>query len=357
MRFLTLFLIIMLGAAAPAVAQTERMPDVETPGSWQGGHWRDPDLGRAIFEGYANRSFLWLRGESGKVVRFDRADGTRTVVAESVVDLMPDGTSLWVLTSGTGYEAEIRDLRSDQSAPVRFYARETPMISLFATDQDHPGVLTGSAAYMPAEAGWDRRELAATITAGEAVSGEQTSLYIGLNRGEFGGGLRRVDLETGTISIVSGPGDGPCGGALSPACQPVIRLFPAPDQPCVIVGTGLSHLGLSIGHVYRVCRDSIVVIFDTPTPALPDRWMMTPSPWPLDDLVPIRDGWVATSRGRYFRSHNGRVEELALTSFHDWSGLRISDEQDGVMFVVGSCCWGVVDKPTLFRPLPIPILD
>lgn len=33
MRLLNLSLLMMLGAAAPTVAQTERMPDVETPGS------------------------------------------------------------------------------------------------------------------------------------------------------------------------------------------------------------------------------------------------------------------------------------------------------------------------------------
>lgn len=358
MRFLTLFLVMMLGAAAPAVGQTERMPDVETPGSWQGGNWRDPDLGRAIFEGYADHASLWLRGESGKVVRFDRADGTRTVVAETALDLMPDGTRLWVLTSSARHEAEIRDLRSEQSEPVRFYVQETPTISLFATGQDRPGVLTAAAAYRPAERGWSRRELAATIAAGEVVYDGQASLYVGLNRGEFGGGLRRVDLDTGTISIVSAQGDGLCGGAVSPACQPVVGLFPSPNWPgCVIVGTGLSHLGSSMGHVYRVCRDGISAEFDTPTPTLPDPWMLMPSPWPLDDLIPSRDGWVATSRGRYFRSREGRVEELGLEPFHDWSGLRISDEQDGVLFVVGSCCWGVVDKPTLFRTLPIPVMD
>jgi len=161
------------------------------------------------------------------------------------------------------------------------------------------------------------------------------------NRGEFGGGLRRVDLDTGTISIVSAQGDGLCGGALNPAYQPVIGLFPVPDRPgCVIVGTGLSHLGSSMGRIYRVCRDGISSEFNTPTPTLPDRWLLMPSPWPLDDLVPIRDGWVATSRGRFFRSRDGRVEERAFKPFHDWSGLRISHEQDGVLFVVGSCCWG-----------------
>lgn len=358
MRFLTLFLLMLLGTAAPAKAQIERTPDVETPNSWQGGNWRDPDLGRAIIEGYADAASLWLRGESGKVVQFNRTDGTRTVVPESVVDLMPDGTRLWILVSSAGYEVEIRNLRSDQSEPIRFYAREMPAISLFATGQDRPGVLTGTAAYRPAERGWDRRELAATIAAGEVVSDEQTSLYVGLNRGEFGGGLRRVDLDTGTISIVSDKGDGLCEGALNPACQPVVGLFPAPDRPgCVIVGTGLSHLGLSLGHVYRVCRDGISREFDTPTPALPDQWMMMPSPWPLEDLMPIRDGWVATSRGRYFRSRDGRVQELTPAPFREWSGLRISDEQEGVLFVIGSCCWGAADKPTLFRALPIPVLD
>lgn len=86
MRILTISLLMVLGAAAPTMAQTERMPDANTPGSWQGGTWHDPDLGRAIFEGYADHASLWLRGETGKVVRFDRTVGTRTVVAENVVD-------------------------------------------------------------------------------------------------------------------------------------------------------------------------------------------------------------------------------------------------------------------------------
>lgn len=298
-------------------------------------------MGRAIFEGYADHASLWLRGETGKVVRFDRTDGTRTIVAESVLDLMPDGTRLWVLRSGAGGEGEICDLRSEQSEPVRFYVGETPMISLFATGQDRPGVLTSTIAYRPAERDWVRKELAATLTAGEVASDGLTALYVGLNRGEFGGGLRRVDLDTGTISIVSAQGDGLCGGALNPAYQPVIGLFPVPDRPgCVIVGTGLSHLGSSMGRIYRVCRDGICSEFNTPTPTLPDRWLLMPSPWPLDDLVPIHDGWVATSRGRFFRSRDGRVEERAFKPLHDWSGLRISHEQDGVLFVVGSCCWG-----------------
>lgn len=354
MRILTISLLMVLGAAAPTMAQTERMPDANTPGSWQGGTWHDPDLGRAIFEGYADHASLWLRGETGKVVRFDRTVGTRTVVAENVVDLMPDATRLWVLTSAER-EVQIRDLRSEQSKPIRLYVEETPIISLFETGQDRPGVLTGAVAFRPTERGWGRRALAATLAAGEVVFDGQTSLYVGLNRGEFGGGLRRVDLDTGTISIVSAQSDDPCGGALSPACQPVVGLFPAPDRPgCVIVGTGLSHLGLSMGHVYRVCRDGISSEFNTPAPTLRDRWMLMPSPWPLDDLVPLRDGWVATSRGRFFRSRDGRVEELALRPFHDWSGLRISDEHDGVLFVVGSCCWG---DGTLFLTLSIPVLD
>lgn len=358
MRYLPFLISMAIFSASSAIAQSEFTPDVVTPGSWQEGNWRDEDLGHAIFEGYADRDFIWLRGESNKVVRFNRADGSRSVVAENAVDIMPEGARLWVLTSTPGYEAHIRDLRSEQTQLIRFYARERTNQSLFATGQQRPGVFTSLAAYTPNEDSWRRRELAASVSAPRVVSDGQTHLYFGLNHGEFGGGLRRIDLETGTISIVYRP-NGENGERLpSPSDQPVVGLFAAPNQPgCVLVGIGLSHLSTSIGHVYQVCGDNVSTVFDTPKPALRDRWMMVPVPWPLDSLIPVEDGWVATSRGRYFRSRGGQVRELEYAPFRDWSGLRLSDEQQGVLFVVAACCWGGGHHLSLYRAMPIPVMD
>ncbi|WP_297799339.1 hypothetical protein [uncultured Brevundimonas sp.] len=358
MRYMPFIITAAIFSASPAVSQSEYTPDVVTPGSWQEGHWRDEDLGRAIFEGYADRSFIWLRGESNKVVKFNRADGSRTVVAENAVDLLHDGAHLWVVTDTPGHEPHIRDLRSEQAQPIRLVTHERSYQSLFATGQKRPGVLTSLAAYTPNEDGWKRRELPASVITQTVAPDGQTHLYFGLNRGEFGGGLRRIDLETGTISIVYRPNEGSGERLPSPSDRPVVGLFTSPDQPgCVHVGIGLAHLTTSIGHVYQVCGDNISTVFDTPKPLLRDRWMMVPVPWPLDNLIPLNDGWIATSRGRYFRSRNGLIEEHEYAPFRNWSGLRLSDEQQGVLFVVSSCCWGGGDHLTLYRAMPIPVMD
>lgn len=44
-----------------------------------------------------------------------------------------------------------------------------------------------------------------------------------------------------------------------------------------------------------------------------------------------------------------------MPEFRDWSGLRISDEQDGVLLVVSACCSGSADNPTLYRAIAIPV--
>ena len=191
---------------------------------------------------------------------------------------------------------------------------------------------------------------------GHLAATNARSLYVGYNRGEWGGGLRHIDLQSGAISFVAGEAEKPCEGALSPTCAPVVGLFPDRQTPgCLIVGSGISHLGLSRGEVYRVCQSDIETMFTTPTPAVGDRWMMGPQPWPLDGLFEVSDGWVGTSRDRYFRAYGARVEERPMPTFRDWAGLRISDEQDGVLFLISACCWGSADNPTLYRAIALPV--
>lgn len=321
--------------------------------------WRDPDLGQRIVEGVATRQTLWLRGQSGGVVRFDRATGERTVLATAVIDILPDGRHLWLLSGDKdGSSFVIRDLRAAEATPIPVGISGVP-IALVRRPGAAPDVLATRSYSRRAGDRWNQTELAATLDPFALVAtGASGAVYAGYNRGEFGGGLRRVDTDTGAVSFVSQPGDDLCGGALNPACEPVVGLFQDPQAPdCVIVGTGLSHMGISFGHVSRVCGSRISSVFVTPTPAEPDRWMLGPQPWPLDALVETSDGWIALSRDRYFQSRRGQVEERPLPVFEDWAGLKLSREADGELFIVSACCWGNVDHPTLFSTLAIPVVE
>lgn len=332
--------------------------------------WRDPDLGNALREGLATREHIWLLGASGKVARFDRRTGEREIVAEKVRDLLPAGGKLWALIGADdGATWLLRDLRNpgppsgEEATRLSLYLfpgedSEGEPVSLVAwPGQDRPAVLARRMFLAPTAAGWTRSPLPATLNAhGHVAAGDANAIYVGYNRGEWGGGLRRIDVAQGAIVLVREASNDLCGGAINPACSPIVGLFRDPEQPgCVMVGSGIAHLGTSHGEVFRVCGDAITSVFKTPTPAVKDRWMMSPQPWPLHGFVETPGGWVGASRDRYFRSRGGRVEERPMPAFTDWSGLRISEEQDGVLFLVSSCCWGSTDSPTLYGALALPV--
>lgn len=333
--------------------------------------WSDPDLGRGIRKGVATRDHIWLLGQTRNVVRFERATGDRTVVAENAEDLLANGDSLWVLVQAGGPASfSLRDLRASGGDALP-NGRADPRHNLYLQPaetsegevlgllvwpgQARPAILTRRGVVAPTADGWKRWPMAASLwPGGQVATPDGRSIYVGYNLGEGGGGLRRIDLPMGSISFVSGGSEELCGGAINPACHPVVDLFPDKhSRNCVMVGTGLAHMGLSHGTVYRVCGSEILPVFSTPTPAEPDRWMMGPSPWPLHGLFETSDGWVGVSRDRYFRSRNNQITEHPMPTFTEWSGLRISEEQDGVLFLVSACCWGS-DTAILYSTIVLP---
>ena len=284
--------------------------------------------------------------------------------------MLADDDRLWILVQNEDSAShELRDLRSDAQAMasaedlLRLHLdaddnREGQAVAMAAwPDQDRPAVLSRRSVMEPADGGWKRWQLAAALDPfGQVALADQETFFVGYNRGEWGGGLRRIDVADGAISLVREQSDELCGGAINPACSPVVGLFGDPDRPgCVMVGTGLSHMGLSHGHIYRVCGSTIAPVFSTPVPAEGARWMLMPQPWPLHGFVEAPGGWIGLSRDRYFRSEGGDVVEHPMPEFRDWSGIRISEEQNSVLFVVAACCWGSADHPTLYRALAIPI--
>lgn len=346
MRAVFISVLMLLVVSGGAVAQTR---------TGAGRTWTDSDLSGAILEGVATRQNLWLRGASKNVVRFNRRTGERLVVATEVIDLLADGPHLWALVALNANECVVRDLLDTDLPDRRTYFEGSP-VALFATPEG-PGVLTTTTALVPSGDRFTRRRFAASLEPYAHVSALTGGLlFVGYNKGEWGGGLRRVDLLTGTVSIVQETSDQLCGGRLNLECAPVVGIIPDAANPdCVLVGASLAHLSGRYGEVLRVCDERITPAFSDPLSAVPNSIVNLPGQtWPFDSLVETKDGWIAVGQERFARARGGAVTMGEVPMLRPWAGLHISDVAEGVIFVQAACCWGS-DTFVRYRVLAIPV--
>lgn len=352
MRFVLLTSLAALLLAGPALAQQGRDGERRSTVTWS-----DPDLGMALMEGVATPEHIWIRGHSGRVARFDRQTAERTVVAENVVDLLPDGGHLWALVALTENESVVRDLRQPDLAERRVSSQGSA-VALFATEAG-PGVLTTTKALVPSGTRWSRRLLAGAVDRHAHLSARTgDSLFVGYNRGEWGGGLRRINLSSGAVFIVREPGTDVCVGRLDPECSPVVGIVPdRQGADCVLVGASLAHLGGRYGEVLRVCGDVVSPVFAAALPVVPGSIGSLPGQtWPFDSLVATERGWVAVGQDRFARFDGGAVTMEDIPPLRPWAGLQVSEQIDDVIFVEAACCWGSINI-VQYRMMAIPVTD
>jgi hypothetical protein len=95
-----------------------------------------------------------------------------------------------------------------------------------------------------------------------AIQVEPDAVYVGLNAGEWGGGLRRIDRRTGRSETIERNATGElCDGPLNTACDPVNGIAPLPWKPgCIAIAVGLLHMD-SHGRIASVCGSAIEQIY------------------------------------------------------------------------------------------------
>jgi hypothetical protein len=182
-------------------------------------------------------------------------------------------------------------------------------------------------------------------TAKDALNSVATTLftergiYLGLNAGEWGGGLKFIDAATGHIKVIERNATKTlCGGPLNTQCDPVTGLAVEPWKPdCIVASIGLVHM-MPHGRLVEVCGGIVKRIYFKPFGEQPPHGG-------LDDGEPSStvaffglnaDGqslWAVGIDGIYQIDRNG-AHSRPLPGFHNIGAFRVNFSDPRMVLVL-----------------------
>jgi hypothetical protein len=152
-------------------------------------------------------------------------------------------------------------------------------------------------------------------------------VLVGINAGEWGGGLRRIDRRTGAITVI---------GQIS---DPVNGIVSLPWKPeCVAVAIGLVHW-YSHGRLDEVCGDVLQRLFYKPYGTQPSKEAEHSGnePWSTVAFFGLaRKGhnlWAVGIDGVYSIGPNGIAQFSPLPHFTEIEGIKVSFELPQLVLV------------------------
>ena len=314
-------------------------------------------LGSRVMGGAAFGSELWLFNQSGKAVSFRLTDWRPTMRSLSGVAALATTGKIMVALI-----APALNWRADHQPAGRFrlssysgsgwsnsgwqtYSVDERPLAL-ALGSSGPLILGPRKLYRVQSSG---RPLAVLPLSQAiepwghfviAVTGDDT-MYVGINRGEWGGGLLRINLSTGEVTTVDKRQDNDlCSGPLNTQCDPVTGLVPDPKRSgCVFASVGLSHM-MWHGSVLRVCGLRVEKVFEAEVLPVGERIRRAfssharsfpPQTEPVFALAPAADGfWAVTPRALY-HWRQGAVDRTPFPSLKQVQGLAISKAVPGLV--------------------------
>lgn len=254
---------------------------------------------------------LWIVAHDATLMSLNLDTGVRQpAVSENVVGIARSRDDIWLLRALPDGRVSIARVVDGAARNVAAYAPEANdvPITLF-TRGESVTVLSTNSAHSYSEGGWSTLHLATPIrSVGNVVVGAPSAgdnVYLGFDRGEWGGGVVRIDMATGAVSGLVQVGEiAICGGALREACGPTTAIIADPRRhDCVIVAQGLVHF-IPWGRILRVCGDTVTQVYQHQYRAADanERSEMTV---PFFALAPTRRGFLATGAGKLYRFEGG----------------------------------------------------
>lgn len=318
-------------------------------------------LGGRIAEGVVFAGSLWLRGTSGRgrsgsasgaLVALNLEDLSRRARVDSgVLAIEKIGDDLWVLRQSESSKMEwilsiVRNNALEDKA--RYISADADVPFALFNDGGTPAVVSQkSIDVLSGDGGWKSILLVGQLRQGVQVQiaspADGNSAYVGVNRGEWGGGLLRVDLKTGAVvSIERRDTEKLCSGPLNSDCDPVTGVIPDPrNKECVLAAIGLVHF-LSHGRILRVCGEQVSVVFEHPgTEEVNGRKLEVSDAF--YGLASANGGfWSVTPEALYrFGADENAPVRSSLPNLHLESGIYMSRDLPGVIVISTDVNWAV----------------
>jgi hypothetical protein len=159
-------------------------------------------------------------------------------------------------------------------------------------------------------------------------------LYLGMNSGEWGGGLRRIDRASGQVIVIEEP-DSDCRDLLDSGCAPVHGIEIIPWKPdCLAVAAGLVHF-MPDGGIAEVCGLQVGLFYSKPTESGFEEEGQPPSgSMAFFGLVRKEDElWAAGLDALYRFRDRGGVDMTPMPRFRSIDGFHVSFAVPGMVLL------------------------
>lgn len=311
--FSALAALLTTGAAATTPVEPRR------PG-------QDSFITRAVFADQR----LWMRSDSGEVFSVAPTEAALRyeTLPEPSLDICVRDGHIAVLTHGKDTLTLWNGAAAEWVSEMTFEA-SSDFVALDC--RNGVSVLTTRMVLTPRNGSVHKLRLGSPLPRGltASVHIEADYLYVGINRGEFGGGLVRADLRTGALTTIDRPSGNLCGGTLNARCDPVNGVATLPWKPgCVVAAIGLVHL-LSHGSLVEVCGEQVRTLLSQ---KLPGR--TSDSSVAFFGVTATEDAVVAAGVDGLYRVSARGSERVPLPAFKDVGGIKVSFDVPGVALVL-----------------------
>lgn len=333
----------------------------------------DAVLGHRIAKGIVFDGRLWLRGMNilakagpGGLVSISLSDGSKeTYFQHGVVDVAKSAGTIWTLrqVSDGNREFALSEWMNGSFEEVAYFSLHGGDDPLLLKDiSGAPAVISSKSVRILAANRRDWRvvklndALRLGVQESAAVTGNGGSLYVGANRGEWGGGLQSVNLETGVVTNIERRDTKElCSGPLNSECDPVTGVVAdARDPDCVFAAVGLLHMWRSTGRILKVCGKKVELVAEQPMKGGFDgKEEMTEA---FYGIVPADGGafWGITQRAVYRFAADGKQDgSYPLPAMQMLSGFAISRELPGLIVLRTDINWAV--STSGYTPLLVPL--
>ena len=191
---------------------------------------------------------------------------------------------------------------------------------------------------------WKSRKLLEPIQYAPQMSAVVTKsglVYFGRNQGEWGGGLRSIDPETGVVKIIQQKKSGDCGDLLFPNCDPVPSIILDPsDSNCVIAAMGLSHF-FTRGAIVTVCDGKITDVYRKSKTKTYKGGREYTYELPFFDIVETQKGWLAATYGEYVKYSSGIDKATPYPEFPTRKGISYVRLDNEFIIITSDVNWGM----------------